>query len=254
MYANELEGKTTMKSASHTRRSFLRLTAGTGAALLGGSVTKALAAGSISPGSDAALIVVDVQNCFLPTGTLPVAKGDEVVPVINELAKKFKNVVITQDWHTPGHSSFASSHEGKAPFETVEMDYGTQVLWPDHCVQGTDDAKLAPGLELPNAQLVIRKGYHGDIDSYSAFMAADRKTETGLTGYLKERGIKDVYVCGLATDFCVAWTALDADTAGFNVSVIEDASRAIDMNGSLDAAWNSMADADIKRIQSSDFA
>ena len=237
------------------RRNFLKLSAGLGAALMcAAPLSRALAAGAIKPGADAVLIVVDVQNCFLPTGTLPVKKGDEVVPVINELAKKFQNVVITQDWHTPGHSSFASSHDGKAPFETVELDYGTQVLWPDHCVQGTDDAKLAPGLDLPHAQLIIRKGYNSAVDSYSAFQEADKETGTGLTGYLTERGINEVYVCGLATDFCVAWSALDARAKGMTVSVIEDASRAIDLNGSLDAAWSSMTDAGIERIQSSDFA
>ncbi|TYC54167.1 bifunctional nicotinamidase/pyrazinamidase [Rhodobacterales bacterium] len=237
------------------RRNFLKLSAGLGPALMcAAPLSRALAAGAIKPGADAVLIVVDVQNCFLPTGTLPVKKGDEVVPVINELAKKFQNVVITQDWHTPGHSSFASSHDGKAPFETVELDYGTQVLWPDHCVQGTDDAKLAPGLDLPHAQLIIRKGYNSAVDSYSAFQEADKETGTGLTGYLTERGINEVYVCGLATDFCVAWSALDARAKGMTVSVIEDASRAIDLNGSLDAAWSSMTDAGIERIQSSDFA
>lgn len=245
----------TEKLPFEDRRNFLKLSFGLGSALMcAAPLSRALAAGTIKPGPDAVLIVVDVQNCFLPTGTLPVEKGDEVVPVINELAKKFENVVMTQDWHTPGHASFASSHKGKAPFETIELDYGTQVLWPDHCVQGTDDAALAPGLDIPHAQLIIRKGYHSEVDSYSTFLEADKETGTGLTGYLTERGLKDVYVCGLATDFCVAWSALDARAKGMTVSVVEDACRAIDLNGSLDAAWSSMADAGIERIQSSDFA
>ncbi|MBD8875388.1 bifunctional nicotinamidase/pyrazinamidase [Roseibium polysiphoniae] len=237
-----------------SRRSLLK-TLGSAAAVA--SVTplsSALAAGAIKPGKQSVLLVIDVQNCFLPTGTLPVKDGDQVVPVINELSKKFQNVVMTQDWHPAGHSSFASSHDGKAPFETVEMDYGTQVLWPDHCIQGTKDAELAPGLDIPHAQLIIRKGWNSAVDSYSAFREADKKTMTGLTGYLKERGISDVYVCGLATDFCVAWSAIDGTISEFNVSVIEDASRGIDLNGSVATAWADMKKAGIARIQSGDFA
>jgi nicotinamidase/pyrazinamidase len=195
-----------------------------------------------------------VQNCFLPGGTLAVQGGNEIIPIINGLAKKFDNVVMTQDWHTPHHASFASSHPGKKPFETMELSYGTQVLWPDHCVQGSDDAKLAEGLDIPHAQLIIRKGYHNEVDSYSTFVAADRKTKTGLTGYLLERGLTDVYVCGLATDFCVSWSALDARAAELKVSVIEDACRGIDLNGSVAAAWKAMAEAGINRIQSTDIA
>jgi nicotinamidase/pyrazinamidase len=197
------------------------------------------------------LIVVDVQNDFCPGGALAVPNGDEVVPVINRLAARFDNVVFTQDWHPRGHASFASSHPGKKPFETVELPYGAQVLWPDHCVQGTRGAAFHEGLEPGKAQLVIRKGFHRDIDSYSAFLEADRKTTTGLAGYLKERGLKSLFVCGLATDFCVAWTALDARKAGFEVSVIEDACRAIDLEGSLKRAWAQMAAAGVKRINSS---
>ena len=197
------------------------------------------------------LIVVDVQNDFCPGGALAVPKGDEVVPVINRLAARFDNVVLTQDWHPRGHASFASSHPGKKPFEAVELPYGEQVLWPDHCVQGTRGAAFHEGLEPGKAQLVIRKGFHRDIDSYSAFLEADRKTTTGLAGYLKERGLKSLFVCGLATDFCVAWTALDARKAGFEVSVIEDACRAIDLQGSLERAWAEMAAAGVKRINSS---
>src|SRR5687768_16607053 len=201
--------------------------------------------------SDACLIVVDVQNDFCPGGALAVPKGDEVVPVINRLAARFDNVVLTQDWHPRGHASFASSHPGKKPFEAVELPYGEQVLWPDHCVQGTRGAAFHEGLEPGKAQLVIRKGFHRDIDSYSAFLEADRKTTTGLAGYLKERGLTSLFVCGLATDFCVAWTALDARRAGFEVSVIEDACRAIDLEGSLERAWAEMAAAGVKRINPS---
>jgi nicotinamidase/pyrazinamidase len=236
-----------------SRRLMLRTFAGLGLMGAGGLVSLARAA-AIKPGADSALIVVDVQNCFIPGGTLPVNKGDEIVPIINAMAKKFQNVVITQDWHTPGHTSFASAHSGKKPFETIKLSYGTQVLWPDHCVQGTNDAALQKDLDLPNAQLVIRKGYHKDVDSYSAFKEADRKTDTGLAGYLRARGIRTVYVCGLATDFCVAWTAMDARTAGFNAFVVEDACRGIDLNGSVAAAWKSMSAKGVKRIQSSDLA
>ena len=211
-------------------------------------------AAKIKPDARSALIVVDVQNCFVPGGTLPVKEGDAVVPVINKLAGAFTNIVVTQDWHTPGHASFASSYAGKKPFETTTLKYGQQVLWPDHCVQGTEDAALHKDLKLPTAQLIIRKGYNKGVDSYSAFEEADRKTVTGLAGYLKARGIKSVYVTGLATDFCVAWTAMDARKAGFEVYVIEDACRGIDLNGSLAAAWKQMTAKGVKRIQSSDLA
>ena len=161
-------------------------------------------AGKLTPASSAALIVVDVQNSFMEGGALPVKNGADVVPIINRLASAFENIVITQDWHTPGHASFASSYPGKKPYETTQLSYGTQVLWPDHCVQGTADAALHKDLNLPTAQLIIRKGFHKDIDSYSAFEEANHKTTTGLAGYLKQRGIKTVFVTGLATDFCVA--------------------------------------------------
>ena len=209
-------------------------------------------AASIKPGSNAALIVVDVQNCFIDGGTLPDKAGPDVVPVINKLAGAFENIVVTQDWHTAGHASFASTHAGKKPFETTQLSYGTQVLWPDHCVQGSDDAALNKDLRLPTAQVIIRKGFHKGVDSYSAFEEADRKTSTGLAGYLKARGIKTVYVTGLATDFCVAWTAMDARKHGFGAYVIEDATRAIDLNGSLAAAWKQMQAKGVKRIQSAD--
>ena len=243
-----------MQDANHfnSRRNLL---GGAGAVFLLGLASVPLRAGAAGkPGSKAALIVVDVQNCFVTGGTLPVKDGEMVVPVINKISAAFDNVVMTQDWHTAGHASFASSYPGKKPFETTKLRYGTQVLWPDHCVQGSTDASLHKDLALPTAQLVIRKGFHKDTDSYSAFVEADGKTTTGLAGYLKARGINEVYVCGLATDFCVAWTALDARKAGFKASVIEDACRGIDLNGSLKAAWANMAKAGVKRIQSSDIA
>jgi len=231
-----------------------RLLCGAAALSVLGAVPAWAADRKIKPGATAALIVVDVQNCFIDGGTLPVKGGAEVVPVINKLAGAFQNIVVTQDWHTPGHASFASTHGGKKPFESVKLGYGNQVLWPDHCVQGSEDAALNKDLKLPTAQLIIRKGYHKDVDSYSAFVEADQKTPTGLAGYLKARGIRAVYVTGLATDFCVAWTALDARKAGFETYVIEDATRAIDLNGSLAAAWKQMAAKGVKRIQSSDIA
>jgi nicotinamidase/pyrazinamidase len=231
------------------RRSFL---CGLSAATLAGLAPPVFAAGKVRPAASSALIVVDVQNCFVTGGTLPVKDGEQVVPVINRLGSAFRNIVVTQDWHTPGHASFASAYPGKKPFETTALKYGTQVLWPDHCVQGTEDAALHQDLRLPTAQLIIRKGYNPGVDSYSAFQEADRKTVTGLAGYLKARGITTVFVCGLATDFCVAWTALDARKAGFGVYVIEDACRAIDLNGSLAAAWQQMAAAGVRRIQSGD--
>jgi len=199
---------------------------------------------------NACLVVVDAQNDFMPGGALAVPRGDEVVPVINRLAARFENVVLTQDWHPRGHASFASSHPGRQPFETIELAYGTQVLWPDHCVQGTAGAAIHVGLDLQKAQLVIRKGHHRAIDSYSAFLEADRKTVTGLKGYLKERKIKRLFVSGLATDFCVAWTALDARSAGFETTLIEDACRAIDLEGSLGRAWSDMTKAGVRRVQS----
>jgi nicotinamidase/pyrazinamidase len=220
--------------------------------LLGAGGVASRARAAAKPGANSALLVIDVQNCFVTGGTLPVKDGEQVVPIINKIALAFDNIVVTQDWHTPAHASFASSHSGKKPFETTKLRYGMQVLWPDHCVQGSADAALHKDLLLPTAQLVIRKGFRKNTDSYSAFVEADGKTTTGLAGYLKARGIDEVYVCGLATDFCVAWTALDARKAGFKASVIEDACRGIDLNGSLNAAWANMAKAGVKRIQSAD--
>lgn len=224
------------------------------AALATLTATKVWAAGSIKPDDNAALLVIDVQNCFLPGGSLAVKDGEQVVPVINRIAKGFSNVVMTQDWHTPAHVSFASTHSGKKPFEVIDLAYGKQVLWPDHCVQGTDGAALSKDLAIPQAELIIRKGYHNEVDSYSAFTEADGKTTTGLGAYLTARGITTVFVAGLATDFCVAWTALDARKAGFTTYVVEDACRGIDTQGSLAKAWTDMAEAGVKRIQSADIA
>jgi len=164
------------------------------------------------------------------------------------MAPRYANVVLTQDWHPAGHASFASAHAGKAPFEITQMPYGSQVLWPDHCVQSTEGAALHKDLFIPHAQLIIRKGYHAGVDSYSAFREADRKTQTGLAGYLSERGINEVHVVGLATDFCVAWTAIDAVAAGFSASVIESACRGIDLGGSMAKAWTDLEAAGVRRI------
>lgn len=224
------------------------------AAVLAGLSGNAFAAGKVAHGSKSVLIVVDVQNCFVPGGSLAVKEGDKIVPLINTIAKGFENVVMTQDWHTADHVSFASQHAGKKPFEAVKLPYGTQVLWPDHCVQGTEGASLVKDLSIPHAQLVVRKGFHKDVDSYSAFTEADGKTSTGLGGYLKQRGMARVFVVGLATDFCVAWTAMDARKQGFETYVIEDACRGIDAQGSLAKAWSSMKTAGVKRIQSGDLA
>ena len=221
-----------------------------GAGALAAAAGKAVAEDAVAPGPADVFIVVDVQNDFLPGGSLAVKNGDEVIAPINALAKKFVNIVQTQDWHTKGHISFASAHGGKKPFETTDLAYGTQVLWPDHCVQGSAGAAFSDKLELPTVQLIIRKGFHPQVDSYSAFLEADKTTRTGLAGYLNERGIKRVFVAGLATDFCVAWTALDARAAGFDVYMIEDASRGIDAMGSLSIALRTMDAAGVKRIMS----
>ncbi len=196
------------------------------------------------------LLAIDLQTDFMPGGALAVEDGDAIVPVINALARRFANVVVTQDWHPLGHASFASFHEGAKSFETRRLAYGEQTLWPDHCVQGTAGAELHPDLALDLAFLILRKGMHPGVDSYSAFVEADGKTTTGLAALLKARGIKRVFACGLATDYCVAFSALDARVAGFETFVIEDACRAIDANNSLDAAWARMNAAEVWRIQS----
>ena len=187
------------------------------------------------------LLVVDVQNDFCPGGRLPVPGGDEVVALVNDLATRFEHVVLTQDWHPPGHLSFASSHPERAPYQTIEVAYGPQVLWPDHCVQGTEGAELRSDLRIPHASLVIRKGLHREIDSYSAFYENDRATPTGLAGYLRERGFDRVFIAGLAYDFCVRYSAEDAKRAGFDAVVIEDACRAIDVKGSAERARATLA-------------
>jgi nicotinamidase/pyrazinamidase len=237
------------------RRDALRALSATSAALIAASVAPAFSmAGRIKPGASSALIVVDVQNCFVTGGTLAVAHGEDVVPVINQIAPAFQNIIVTQDWHPAGHISFASAHAGAKPFETLRLPYGDQVLWPDHCIQGTADAALYPKLRLPRTQLILRKGFHQGVDSYSAFEEADRRTPTGLDGYLKQRDIGTLFVTGLATDFCVQWTALDARQLGFETYVIEDACRGIDIHGSVAAAWKAMTDSGVILIQSSDIS
>ena len=191
------------------------------------------------------LIVVDMQNDFCPGGALAVPQGDEIVPTVNRLAAEFAHVILTQDWHPPGHASFASSHAGKQPFQTIELAYGQQILWPDHCVQGTQGAAFHSGLDVPHAELVIRKGFRSGIDSYSAFRENDRRTPTGLAGYLKERGFERVTLCGLATDFCVLYSAIDGREAGFEVKVVTSACRGIDVDGSLGRALHSMSEAGV---------
>jgi len=202
--------------------------------------------------SRSALLVIDVQNDFTPGGQLAVPEGDLIVPLINRLARQFTQVVVAQDWHPTGHASFASSHPGHQPYDVIQLPYGEQTLWPDHCVQSTAGAEFHRELDLPHAQLIIRKGCNPDIDSYSAFLEADRRTTTGLAGYLKERGIDTVYMVGLALDFCVMFSALDARAAGFNAYVVLDACRAIDLNGSLAAAIERMQSAGVGLIQSTE--
>ncbi len=191
------------------------------------------------------LVIADVQNDFCPGGALAVPDGDAILPAVNRLAARFTHVVLTQDWHPPGHLSFAGSHPGKQPFATIETAYGPQILWPDHCVQGTRGAAFHPGLAVPHAELVLRKGFRPEIDSYSAFRENDRTTPTGLGSYLRERGFERVTLCGLATDFCVLFSALDARLAGFKVAVALDACRGIDLDGSLARASRAMAEAGV---------
>ena len=191
------------------------------------------------------LLIVDVQNDFCPGGALAVPDGDAIVPAVNRLARSFAHVILTQDWHPPGHASFASSHPGKRPFDAIEVSYGTQILWPDHCVQGTQGASFHPELDVSHAELVVRKGFRSAIDSYSAFRENDRLTPTGLAGYLRERGLERITMCGLATDFCVAFSAVDGRAAGFAVTVVTRACRGIDLDGSLARAIRSMSDAGV---------
>jgi nicotinamidase/pyrazinamidase len=206
----------------------------------------------ISPRHGDVFLAVDLQYDFMPGGALAVAGGDEIVPLCNRLGSRFLNVVMTQDWHPANHISFASSYMDAAPFEVITVPYGPQVLWPDHCVWGTHGAQFHRDVDLPHCQLVIRKGYRETVDSYSGFEEADRVTKTGLEGYLRERGLKRLFIAGLATDFCVNWTAVDGRAAGFDVYVIEDACRAIDTSGSLGKAWDDMTAAGVVRIGSSE--
>jgi len=198
------------------------------------------------------LLIVDVQNDFCPGGSLEVPEGDKVVPVINRLTKKFDHIIQTQDWHPAGHSSFASSHKGKDPFTSIMVDYGEQVLWPDHCIQGSHGAEFHSDLSTNKTEAIIRKGFRKKVDSYSTFFENDQKTKTGLTGYLTNREITELYVCGLATDFCVKWSVLDGIKEGFDVFVIHDAVRGIDMNGSVEKAWNEMKEAGAVIVKSGD--
>src|SRR6202789_2598654 len=198
------------------------------------------------------LLAIDLQADFMPGGALAVERGEEIVPLVNRLAACFDNVVVTQDWHPTPHVSFATSHEGAKPFDTKRLHYGDQTLWPEHCVQDTAGAALHPELALDRAFLILRKGMHSAVDSYSAFVEADGQTTTGLAALLKARGIRRIFACGLATDFCVAHSALDARNAGFETFVIEDACRAIDANNSLDEAWARMNAAEVWRVQSAE--
>ena len=198
--------------------------------------------------SEDLLLIIDVQNDFCPGGALAVNEGDAVVPIINRLSQRFDHTALTQDWHPSGHSSFATSHPGSAPFETVAMPYGQQTLWPDHCVQGTAGAAFHPELSTERAELVIRKGFRPEIDSYSAFYENDRRTPTGLAGYLRDRGLKRIFLAGLATDYCVYYSAVDARRLGFDAVVMESGCRAIDLAGSLAAAWSGMQEAGVQRI------
>jgi nicotinamidase/pyrazinamidase len=199
-----------------------------------------------------ALLVVDIQNDFCPGGALAVPDGDTIVPTVNKLVNVFDTVIQTQDWHPAGHSSFASSHDGKEPYDTVEMDYGTQVLWPDRCVQGSMGAECHPELNTLKTQVIVRKGFRKAIDSYSTFYENGQETTTGLTGYLEQRGITDLYTVGLATDYCVKWSILDGIDEGFNMHIVKDAVEGIDLDGSLDAAWKEMKEKGVNVVTSDD--
>jgi nicotinamidase/pyrazinamidase len=206
--------------------------------------------GGVEIGEDDVLIAVDIQNDFCAGGALAVPRADEIVPLVNGIAKEFRHVVLTQDWHPPRHSSFASAHPGRRAFETIEVSYGRQTLWPDHCVQGSRGAEFHPALHIPHAELILRKGYNPQIDSYSAFFENDRATRTGLAGYLRERGFARIFIAGLALDFCVRYTAEDAHANGFRVAVIEDACRAIEAAGSVAETRAAFSARGIARITS----
>ncbi len=200
------------------------------------------------------LLVVDIQNDFCPDGALAVPRGDEVVPIVNRLSRRFPHVVLTQDWHPPHHSSFASSHPGRKPYDVIRLPYGPQILWPDHCIQGTPGAAFRGDLDIPQAQLIIRKGYRHEIDSYSALFENDHTTPTGLVGYLRQRGLSRVFLAGLAFDFCVRWSAEDARNCGFEVVVVEDACRGIDVHGSVAETRRFLAELSIPVVASTDVA
>jgi nicotinamidase/pyrazinamidase len=208
---------------------------------------------AISTNEGDAFLVVDVQNDFCPGGNLAVPGGADVVPIVNRLARRFPNVVLTQDWHPRGHHSFASTHPGRKPYDTLPFAYGPQILWPDHCVQASKGAEFHAGLDIAHANLLIRKGYRREIDSYSAFYENDRKTKTGLAGYLRERGLKRLFIAGLALDFCVRYSAEDALREGFVAIVVEDACRGIDTQGSMDATRKSFAALGVATVASSEF-
>lgn len=210
--------------------------------------------GGIAVSSTDVLLVVDIQNDFCPGGALAVDDGDGIIPLVNDLQQRFEHVVLAQDWHPKGHQSFASSHPGRRPYDTIELAYGAQVLWPDHCVQGTRGAEFHPDLDTTRARLIVRKGIYPHIDSYSAFRENDRSTSTGLAGFLRELQITRLFICGIATDFCVKWSALDARAAGFDAVVIEDACRAIDIDGSLAVARAEMLEVGAKLIEAAELS
>jgi nicotinamidase/pyrazinamidase len=199
-----------------------------------------------------ALLVIDLQNDFCPGGALAVAGADEIVPIVNSLGSRFSHVILTQDWHPRGHISFASSHRGAKMYAAIEAPYGSQTLWPDHCVQGTRGADFHPALSVPHAELILRKGFRAGIDSYSAFLENDHVTPTGLAGYLRERGLERLFLCGLAYDFCVRHSAIDGTALDFECLVIEDASRAVGLPGAVEAADQAFAEAGVQRIRSVD--
>jgi nicotinamidase/pyrazinamidase len=200
-------------------------------------------------GNNTVLLLIDIQNDFCRGGALEVPHADEVIPVVNRLAQKFEHIVLTQDWHPPRHESFASAHAGRKPYDVIAASYGQQTLWPDHCVQGTQGARLHPNLEVPRAQLIVRKGYRKEVDSYSAFYENDHRTPTGLAGYLRELGLSNVFIAGLAFDFCVRYSAQDARREGLQVTVIEDACRGIDVNGSMADTRRSFAELGIHLVR-----
>ena len=205
----------------------------------------------LHPATDA-LLVIDLQNDFCPGGALAVAGGNEIVPTVNALGQRFDHVILTQDWHPPAHISFASAHPGGQPFTTIDAPYGPQALWSDHCVQNTPGAALHPALSIPHAELILRKGFRREIDSYSAFVENDRVTPTGLAGYLRERGLKRLFLCGLAYDFCVRHSAIDGTALDFECIVIEDATRAVNLPGSVEATDQAFEEAGIQRITSAE--